>query len=113
MPHDMPSKPPRRRPAFGLETPDDAAEISVGRAAERAGTTTSKPAAQGVDLSGRPKVLMAIGLGASGKTTLVRWLSETMLERGGEAVLAALDPENRALVQYFDDVQQPNSYAPE
>ena len=36
----------------------------------------TKPSGQALDLTGKAKAIMAIGLGATGKTTLLRWLCE-------------------------------------
>jgi GTPase SAR1 family protein len=45
---------------------------------------------------------MAIGLGATGKTTLLRWLCERALERDeDDLALATVDPVNRELSHYF------------
>jgi hypothetical protein len=63
-----------------------------------------------IDLSGKPKVVMAIGLGGAGKTTLMRWIGERSVERGSTVSLVAGDPENRELVDYFDGVLQPESF---
>ena len=46
-------------------------------------------AAGTMDLTGKTKVVMAIGLGATGKTTLLRWACERALERDeGDLALA-------------------------
>src|SRR6516164_9417096 len=60
----------------------------------------------GVDLTGRRKVLFFIGRGRVGKTHLVRWAAETAAEQGGDFIVSAAAPTNRALV-YLDDVAQP------
>ena len=66
----------------------------------------------GVDLSGRRKVLFFIGRGRVGKTHLLRWAAETAAERGGDFIVSAADPTNRALVNYLDDVAQPPTTDP-
>ena len=48
-------------------------------------------AAGAIDLTGKTKVVMAIGLGATGKTTLLRWACERALERD-EGDLALANP---------------------
>ena len=59
------------------------------------------PSGQALNLTGKAKAIMAIGLGATGKTTLLRWL-ERALERGeDELALATVDPVNRELGHYF------------
>jgi hypothetical protein len=56
-----------------------------------------------------PPVWFLCGAGGTGKTVLARWLVWRMRQHGREAVLAALDPGNRSLARWFDDVQQPAS----
>jgi hypothetical protein len=74
-----------------------------GREPEGAGFAAST-AAQ-VELSLPPVWFSAAG--GTGKTVLARWLVWRMQQHGREAVLAALDPGNRSLARWFDDVQQP------
>jgi len=68
-------------------------------------------AASALDLSGRPKVVMTIGTGGTGKTTLLRWICEKAFERddGTELMLATVDPVNRELGQYFADTVSPQA----
>lgn len=51
--------------------------------------------------AGRPKLLLAIGSGHTGKSLLLRWIAERANEREG-TVLATLAP-NRTLKHYFPD----------
>lgn len=60
-----------------------------------------------VDLTDRAKAWFAIGPGRSGKTTLLRHLAERLAEGESEALFAALDPQNRSLTGFLDDVQEP------
>jgi hypothetical protein len=83
--------------------------LAAGTAAESA---EAAPAVSAVDLSGRPKVLMTIGAGSAGKTTLLRWITETILERNSQAIIAAVDPTNRSLTSYFAGVVEPPSRDP-
>ena len=56
---------------------------------------------------------MAIGLGATGKTTLLRWLCERALERSDdELALATVDPVNRELGHYFPAAMAPPTQDP-
>lgn len=72
------------------------------------GTTRSTaPTTVRVDLTGKPKVWLLSGPGGAGKTAVARWLIWRMTERGGEALLAALDPANRTLASWFSQVNQP------
>lgn len=67
-----------------------------------------------LDLSNRLKLVAAFGLGGCGKTTLLRYVTERMLERGGEAKVAAIDPEGRSMGTYFPGgVYEPESHDPE
>jgi hypothetical protein len=72
------------------------------------------PAQPVVDLTGRPKAVMAIGLGSTGKTTLLRWICEMALERddGDQLALATVDPVNRELGQYFQAAMAPKTQDP-
>jgi hypothetical protein len=65
------------------------------------------PVEQGIDLSGKPKIVFAAGRGKTGKTTLLRWWQEVSIRRGGDAVLADVDPTNATFSQYFEGVQRP------
>lgn len=73
-----------------------------------------RAATASIDLTGKPKVLMAIGLGGTGKTTLLRWIIERALERddGQPLALASVDPINRELVHYFPQVMGPMGQDP-
>ena len=84
-------------------------KLSSARAAQR---SEARPApASAIDLTGRPKVIMAIGTGGTGKTTLLRWICEKAFERddGNQLMLATVDPVNRELAQYFADTVSPNT----
>jgi hypothetical protein len=71
------------------------------------------PSGQALDLTGKAKAIMAIGLGATGKTTLLRWLCERALERGeDELALATVDPVNRELGHYFPAAMVPPTQDP-
>ena len=95
-----------RRPAVRGQ----AEEIQVGlpRAFARVAETRPTPT-EAIDLSGKPKVLFAIGPGRAGKTMLLRWAIEEMQASGAQAICAAADPQNRSLTRYFDGVAEPPS----
>jgi hypothetical protein len=88
-----------------LPTPKLSAARSALRSELRAATAPS------LDLTGQPKVLMAIGTGGTGKTTLLRWICEKAFERddGTQLMLATVDPVNRELAQYFADTVSPTT----
>jgi hypothetical protein len=67
-------------------------------------------AADGIDLSGKPRLVFLFGPGSSGKTMLARWIVWRMAQSGRSALLAALDPGTRALATWIDDVAQPPDY---
>jgi hypothetical protein len=69
-------------------------------------------AVQAIDLSGKPKVWFTLGRGRIGKTTMIRWASETSDARGGVAICAAADPVNRSLRIYREDVAEPPTTDP-
>ncbi len=73
----------------------------------------TKPSDQAIDLTGKAKANMAIGLGATGKTTLLRWLCERALERDeDDLALATVDPVNRELGHYFPAAMAPPTQDP-
>ena len=71
------------------------------------------PMPMGIDLSGKRKAWFFIGRGRIGKTTLARWVVETMDQRGGSAIIAAADPVNRSLRVFVDNVAEPPSTNPD
>ena len=77
-------------------------------------TTPTAPTDQptALNLSGKRKAVFLIGRGRIGKTTLGRWIAETMTNRGGSAVIGAADPLNRSLTKFLNDVMQPPSSDP-
>jgi hypothetical protein len=62
-----------------------------------------------VDLTGKPKALFLVGLGGTGKTMLARWMGWRMVEQGRAALIAALDPQNRTLADWFAGVAEPET----
>ena len=86
-------------------------DVAVGRDLERR-TVIEATFPSAINLAGRPKVVMAIGAGNTGKTTFLRYIAEKAVEQEANVVFAAVDPENRELADYFAGVQQPPSYDP-
>jgi hypothetical protein len=70
------------------------------------------PLVQGIDLTGRPKIIIAAGRGKTGKTLLLRWLTERSLAASGAVMLADIDRTNASFSTFFDDVAQPNTDVP-
>jgi hypothetical protein len=67
---------------------------------------------RGIDLTGRAKIIFAAGRGKTGKTTLLRWLTETAILNGGAPILADVDPSNATFSAYFADVARPDTDNP-
>jgi hypothetical protein len=86
---------------------DGEEEAAVGLPPALASAPSAERSAPGVDLSGRPKVWLTIGPGRSGKTMLLRWAAEMIANRGGQAIYAAADPQNRSLKAYLEGVEEP------
>ena len=99
-------------PLFGRLQLDDEPEIRTTRAAVSIKRSATKHTIEAVDLAGKPKAFFLIGLGSTGKTTLARWIGWRMAEQGRQALLAALDPGNRSLVDWFEGVEQPETSDP-
>lgn len=85
----------KKRPELALDIPTKpAAEERPAQAAH-------------VIPAGKPKMILAIGSGQTGKSTLLRWAAERAMERGSETVMATLAP-NRTLKRYFPDTMHPD-----
>lgn len=89
---------------------DDEPEVSVRMApAATAAATPAKRSAAALNLTSKPKTWFLVGAGGTGKTMLARWLGWQMQAAGRAAILAALDPQNRSLTTWFENVEQPPS----
>jgi len=62
-----------------------------------------------IDLKNKEKAIFLVGPGGTGKTMFARWIGWKMSEAKRSAMFAALDPQNRSLATWFEDVQQPPS----
>jgi hypothetical protein len=66
------------------------------------------PSGPAVDLAGKPKIWCLLSSNGGGKTTFARWLIHRVDEGGREQpLLAALDPGDRSLAGWFQNVEQP------
>ena len=92
---------------FGRVQIDDETEYRQRAAPLFAKSRAAEPVTAVIDLTGKPKVWLLIGRGGSGKTVLARWLGWRMTELGRAAMIAALDPTNRSLANWFAGVEQP------
>jgi hypothetical protein len=92
--------------AFSATPPlDGEKEIPVGPQRRSAAAETALPAVTAIPLPQGARVVFVMGPGRSGKTTLLRYLIETS---HSEALAAALDPQNRSLTTFLEDVYQPS-----
>jgi hypothetical protein len=97
----------------GLRSLEGEREIPVGPASLRSGGAASAlPAVSAEPLPKGPKAVFVMGPGRTGKTTLLRYIVETMSPEGDGALAAALDPQNRSLGTFLADVQQPPTNDP-
>jgi hypothetical protein len=110
----MSQKPQANKPAEVINLFDqaDPEEISVARRVRTDPVAAAMSGKAPIDLSGRPKVVFVAGLGATGKTTWVRWAVGEILARNAPARLAAIDPENRELRDFYDDILEPPTHDP-
>jgi hypothetical protein len=61
----------------------------------------------GVDLSGKPKIVFAVGRGKTGKTTFLRYAAELALADNRQFLMADIDPTNASFSSYFENVSRP------
>jgi hypothetical protein len=88
-------------------------EIPVGPAAARPHVEVAAlPSVAAVDLGDGPKAVFVMGPGRSGKTTLLRYVMEAVPPGRPAPLAAALDPQNRSLATFLNDVAQPPTHDP-
>ena len=95
----------RRVPAFEFGVDDAEPELPLRTGA--AAKATANEVETGVDLTGKPKVMVWIGRGKTGKTTGLRWVAEKVLSAGREMLMADMDSTNDTFSQYIDGVARP------
>ena len=88
-----------------------APSVDVGAFAPRKQDDDIK-AQQGIDLADKPKLIFVIGRGKTGKTTFLRWVAETALDRNRPFLMADIDPTNASFSSYFPDVSRPSGHDP-
>ncbi len=83
-------------------------KLSVSHLIRSKPATDHVTSAAPVDLTGKRRLLFVVGLGATGKTTWLRWACERWRDRENHEpfALATADTQNRDLVDYFDDVME-------
>jgi hypothetical protein len=64
-----------------------------------------------LDLTGKDKLVMVLGAGSSGKTTLMRWITERTLNDGRELSIATTDVGRATLRRFFKDADGPTNEA--
>ena len=108
-----PASPPAPRLFGRLRSLDDEKEIPVGPTVRaREDTGEALPSTAAVDLGDGPKALFVMGPGRSGKTTLLRYILEGVQPGRPAPLAAALDPQNRSLATFVNDVAQPSMTDP-
>lgn len=90
---------------------DPTEEFPIARAPARR-EVEQAPANPAMDLSGKPKLIMALGAGNVGKSTVGRWLAERATANSAEVYFASIDPQTQGLGKYFPNVHEPPSYEP-
>lgn len=74
------------------------------------GQAHEAPIAHGVDLGGRPKIILTAGRGKTGKTLFLRWLAESAQKADRPHLLADIDPTNATFSSYFENVSRPDTF---
>jgi hypothetical protein len=97
------SKPVQRTRRHDAPPAERSTRILAPAAFQRPEPTIEK----GIDLTATPKIILAAGRGKTGKTTLLRWMTEIALERGSSVLLADIDPTNSSFASYFEGVERP------
>lgn len=101
------------RPFGRLRSFEGEKEIPVGPTATRSPEAVAVlPTVAVVDLGDRPKAVFVMGPGRSGKTMLLRYIMEAVRPGRPAPLAAALDPQNRSLTTFLNDVAQPPSTDP-
>jgi hypothetical protein len=101
---------PQSAPFKPTASPTNVKEVDFAQLAPR--TEAEPTIAQGVDLAAKTKIVFAAGRGKTGKTTLLRWIAETSIQRGSTPALADIDPSNACFSRYFNDVGRPETDNP-
>jgi len=101
-----PAKPAGRM--FDFSTDDDTGpEMELMNSTKTIGSQTPPRIVNGLDLSGKKKVICWVGRGKTGKTTGIRWLAETAIANGTPLLMADMDTTNDTFSRYIKDVTRP------
>jgi len=91
---------------------DDEPAFDVNPFTPRQKADGEHPPAQGIDLTGKNKIILTVGRGKTGKTTLLRWMAEQALTAGRPVLMADIDPTNASFASYFKGVSRPDTDEP-
>ena len=92
-------------PAFDFAADDDGPEMEISTATMKADRPVQ--AGQGIDLSGKKKIVFWVGRGKTGKTTGIRWMAELAIATGVPLLMADMDPTNDTFSKYVGGVARP------
>ena len=91
---------------FGIADLDGEADLDIGLPSFAKRQATG-PVLEGVNLSGKPKIILLAGRGKTGKTTAIRWMAEQALANQRSLLMGDLDPTNASFSTYFQGVHRP------
>jgi hypothetical protein len=103
---------PRVAPFDPSKVVEDEPQFDVNPFTPRHRGADEQAPAQGIDLTGKNKIIFAVGRGKTGKTTLLRWMAETALASGKAFLMADIDPTNASFASYFEGVSRPDTDDP-
>lgn len=88
---------------------DDETEVPLAGAMVAPSSDVAPLPPAPLDLTGKAKAWLLVGPNGSGKTALARWMGWKLAEADRTVLMAALDPQNRSLATWFEDVHQPET----
>jgi hypothetical protein len=91
---------------FGIADLDGEADVDIGVPSLTKRQAVG-PVLEGVNLTGRPKIILLAGRGKTGKTTAIRWMAEQALANQRSLLMGDLDPTNASFSTYFQGVHRP------
>jgi len=91
---------------FGISDLEGDADLDIG-VPSFARRQAAGPVLEGVNLAGRPKIILLAGRGKTGKTTAIRWMAERALADKRALLMGDLDPTNASFSTYFQGVHRP------
>lgn len=82
---------------------DDAPEIPIESAIPAPQTRAEVQVVNGIDLTGKTRVIFLVGRGKTGKTFTARYLADDVIENTRELIMADLDPTNATFMKWYDE----------